>query len=307
MARRFQEQTLHTGRVAYLRAPGLVELDFPVLVRPTETRYDYVVARYPVEDEAGLFHRIWEPTRAMRLVATDAFRGWYIGRPEPLYEDQYIWEAIRRIHQLANTAHPDMYAHAGRFMQRVSEALTRRSGAFVPPVSLATVGEFYEAWGSLVFPNHVTASVTSATLLLMLGVPRERVAVFGMYYQDPTVFYRPDSDWRAGFLSGTPYYTVLGLYLEGRWIPVDMAVLGKGAHSQLPPSPRLHLRNPDLGDYAEGGVSLIIDYAHPYTMLFAPMEPGGSRESPLLARIPLLELPGWNRFVDQLRSKRRLG
>ncbi len=290
MARRFLEQTLHTGRVAYLHAKGLVELDFPVLVRPADDRYAYVVAHWPVEDEAGLYYHVWEPTTAMHLAARAAFGESYTGRPRRIDNDQHIWDAVRRIHRLASLAHPEARTRARDVISRVAEALSQKHGATVPPVAFAAVAEIHRAWDSLVFPHHMTASFSAATLLLMLGVPRERVAVFGMYYQDPTVYHRANSDWRAGFMSGTPYYTVLGVYVGDQWTPVDFTVLASGAHNRLAPTPHAHLRPADLGRHPSDGAPLTIDFTHPYTMVFAPQGPNDVADSPLLARIPLLQI-----------------
>lgn len=290
MARRFLEQTIHTGRLAYLHAKGLVELDFPVLVRPIDDRYSYVVAQWPVEDEAGLFYRVWQPTTAMHITARGIFGEEYTGRQKPIHDDQRVWDAVRRVHRAASFAHEAARSKGREVVGRVAEGLTQRRGENIPPVSLAVVAEMYRAWEALVFPHHMTASFATATLLLMFGVPRERVAVFGVYYQDPTVYYRKNSDWRAGFMSGTPYYTVLGVFVGGRWVPVDLNVLASGAHHRLAPTPHPHLRSPDLGRHPQDGAPLVIDFVHPYTMIFAPAKPIDSRSSPLLARIPLLQL-----------------
>ncbi|MBN1310720.1 MAG: hypothetical protein JXB30_04805 [Anaerolineae bacterium] len=292
MARRFVENTLHTGQVAYLHARGLLELDFPVLVRPTEQRYSYVVAQYPVEDEAGLYHRVWHPTESMQMVAAHAFRRWYTGYPQQIEDDNVIWEAARRVHKLASAAQPDALAQAKPYLRRIATYLSEQSGENVSTVTLAVVAEIYRWLGSLIFPHPMTASFSAATLLLMLGVPRERVAVFGMYYQDPTIYYQSDSDWHAGFLSGTPYYTVMGLFVAGRWIPIDFTLLADGPHWWLQERPHPHLRHAKLGRHPADGASLVVDYAHPYTMLFAPPGPISRAESPLLARIPLLRLFG---------------
>ncbi len=292
MPRRYLEQSLHTGRIAYLHARGLVGLDFPVLVRPVDDRYSYVVAHWPIEDEAGLYYRVWKPTLAMHLTARAVFGEWYDGRRVPITDDQYIWDAVRHIHRLASAAYTEARSKAREVVGRVASALSQREGVNVPPVSLACIAELHRAWNALVFPHPMTASFCAATLLLMLGVPRERVAVFGMYYQDPTVYYRANSDWRAGFMSGTPYYTVVGVFVTGRWIPVDFTLLASGPRHQLRPSPHVHLRNADLGRHPADGAPLIIDFEHPYTMIFAPSRPGESTDSPLLARIPLLQLYG---------------
>ncbi len=290
MARRFLEQTLHTGRIAYLHARGLVELNFPVLVRPADEQYTYVVAQWPVEDEAGLYYRVWQPTTAMHITAREAFGEWYDGRRKSITQDDRIWDAVRKIHRLASFAPPEVRQRARDVYGRVADALSERESATVPPVSLATAAEIFRAWKGLVFPHHMAASFGAATMLLMLGVPRERIAVFGMYYQDPTIYYRSNSDWRAGFMSGTPYYTVMGVYVYEQWTPVDFTVLASGPHHRLDVSPHAHVRNPDLGRHPADGAPLIIDFLHPYTMIFAPPGPGHTNNSPLLARIPLLKL-----------------
>lgn len=293
MPRRFVEKTLHTGQVAYLHARGLLELDFPVLVRPMEQRYSYVVSQYPVEDQAGLFHRVWQPTEAMHLVAAHAFQDWYTGQPQQIEDDAIIWGAVRRIHRLASaTARQEALVQAKPYIGRIATYLSEQSGEVVPPVTLAVESEVYRWLGSLVFPHHMTASISAATLLLMLGVPRERVAIFGMYYQDPTVYYQRDSDWHAGFLSGTPYYTVTGVFISGRWMPIDFSLLASGPHWRLQDRPHSHLRHAHLGQHPTTGAQLVIDFAHPYTMVFAPPMPGGRNDSPLLTRIPLLRLYG---------------
>lgn len=290
MARRFLEQTLHTGHVAYLHAKGLVELDFPVLVRPMEDRYNYVVAQWPVEDEAGLYFRVWKPTTAMHITARAAFGDWYDGRRTPVTRDDRIWDAVRYVHRLASQAKPEIRTRAREVYARVAEGISEREGVNVPPVALATAAEIYRAWKGLVFPHHMAASLGAATLLLMLGVPRDRVAVFGMYYQDPTVYYRSNSDWRAGFMSGTPYYTVMGVYVNDRWTPVDFTRLASGPYHRLEPSPHAHLRSADMGRHPQDGAALTVDFLHPYTMIFAPGPSGDPADSPLLARIPLLQL-----------------
>lgn len=288
MARRFLEQSLHTGRIAYLHAKGLVELDFPVLVRPFDDRYSYVVAQWPVEDEAGLYYRVWNPTTSMHITARGVFGEDYTGRQKPIHDDQKIWDAVRRIHRTASFAHPDARSKAKDVVARVAEGLSERYNSTVPPVSLAVISEIYRGWEALVFPHHMTASFASATLLLMFGVPRERVAVFGMYYQDPTIYFRTNSDWRAGFMSGTPYYTVMGVYLGNQWVPVDFTVLASGPHKRLAPTPHPHLRPASMGTHPQDGAELVIDFAHPYTMVFAPPQPQNHNDSPLLSRIPLL-------------------
>ena len=289
MARRMTERSLHTGRISYMVARGLTGLDFPVLMRTLDDRYEYVVAQNPVEDNAGLFYRVWEPSRTMHLVATDAFGNWYTGRPAPITNDAAVWEALRRIHHMASHAHYDVRERAPGVMDRVSEYLSERNGYYVPPVSLESVAEVYRVWGSLVFPHFLTAAVVPATLLLMIGVPREHVAIFGMYYQDPTVYYHPNSDWHGGFLQGTPYYTILGVFLRGRWMLVDFTLLADEQGGAFPKRIRPHLRSPYFGYHPDDGAKLVADYEHPYTMLFSPPGPY-SGDSPLLTRIPLIEL-----------------
>jgi hypothetical protein len=292
LARRFLEQTLYTGRIAYLHAKGLVELDFPVLVRPVDERYNYVVAQWPIEDEGGLFYRVWQPTTAMHIAARGVFGEDYTGRQPELSDDQRIWDAVRRVHRSASFAHPDARARGKDVVGRVAEKLTQKYGENVPPVSFAVVSEVYRAWEALVFPNPMAASFASAALLLMYGVPRERIAIFGMYYQDPTTYYRQNSDWRAGFMSGTPYYTVMGVYVNNQWTAVDFTVLASGPHKRLAPTPHAHVRPADLGKHPQDGAPLVIDFAHPYTMIFAPPGPRANNDSPLLSRIPLLQVYG---------------
>lgn len=288
MVRRFQENTLHTGRIAYLKARGLTELDYPVLVRPSDERYSYVVAQYPVVDEAKLYWRVWEPSDSMHLLATDLFGSWYTGYRQPISDDRIIWQAARQIHRFASFAYPEVREKGRKLMKRVAQHLTEQHREFIPPTSLAVAAEFYRWMGGLVFPHHMTASFGAATLLLMIGVPRERVAVFGMYYQDPTVYYQANSDWRAGFMAGTPYMTTLGLYVADRWIPIDFTLLASSPREQMPTHPAPHLRPARLGQNPADGAELVIDYAHPYTMIFASTPPDGEDSSPLLARIPLL-------------------
>jgi hypothetical protein len=292
MARRWIEETLHTGQVAYLSARGLFELDFPVLVRPVEDRYSYVVARSPFQDDANLFFKVWDATEAMHEVAAQAFKEWYTGYPQVIENEATMWEAVRRVHQFASLADPTAQKRAGEVTARVAAYLSQQHGVSVPPVALAVTAEIYRWLGSLVFPHHMTACIGAATLLLMLGVPRERVATFGMYYQDPTVYYRADSDWRAGFLSGTPYFTVLGIFLAGRWFPIDFTVLASGPHRRLQSQPHPHVRHSSLGQHPADGAQLTIDFAHPYTMVFAAPTPDTHNTSPLLTRIPLLKLFG---------------
>lgn len=293
MANRFVEATLHTGEVAYLHARGLLELDYPVIVKPVSERYSYVVARVPYEDDSNLFYRVWQPGESMRLLAAHVFGDWYTGSPQNIADDTIIWEAIRKVHQFASAAAPEAQSQGSQYINRVANYLSEQSGTYVPPVALAAVTEIYRWQGALVFPHFLTASVAPATLLLMLGVPRERVAVFGMYYQDPTVYYRSNSDWHAGFLSGTPYYAVMGIYIRERWTPVDFTLLASGPHYRLQAQPHPHLRHSSLGNHPQDGAPLVIDFAHPYTMVFAPPKPGDESISPLLTRIPLLRLFSW--------------
>jgi len=293
MARRWIEQTLHTGKVAYLQARGLVELDFPVLVRPVDNRYNYVVARSPFQDTANLFFSIWQPGHNMQTLAAQAFRDWYTGYPQHIEDEKIMWEAVRRVHALASNIHPENQARASQVVGRVAAYLTQQTNQTVPPVSLAVTAEIYAWLGELIFPHHLTASLGAASLLLMLGVPRDHLAIFGMYYQDPTVYYRPNSDWRAGFLSGTPYYTVMGIYLRDRWFPIDFTVLATGPHHRLQQEPHPHVRHSNLGQHPADGAQLIIDYAHPYTMVFASASDAGhAAVTPLLTRIPMLRLFG---------------
>lgn len=292
MARRWIEQTLHTGRVAYLHARGLLELDFPVLVRPVEERYDYVVARSPFQDDMNLFFNVWDPTEAMHELAEAVFKEWYSGHTQAIQEETTIWEATRRVHQFTSLAEPSMQNKAAEVAGKVATYLAQQQGQQVPMVSLAVSAEIYRWLGSLVFPHHMAASIGAATLLLMLGVPRERVCVFGIYFQNPTVYYQPNSDWHAGFLSGTPYYTVMGIFLSGRWFPIDFTVLASGPHRRLQGQPHPHVRHSNLGKHPVDGAPLTIDFAHPYTMVFSPPLPGTITSSPLLTRIPMLRLFG---------------
>jgi hypothetical protein len=292
MARRWIEQTLHTGQVAYLHARGLLELDFPVLVRPVDNRYNYVVARSPFLDNSNLFYSIWQPSQSMHNLASQTFREWYTGVPQRIDDEAVMWEAVRRVHALASSSQPDNQQRAAQVVGRVASYLTQQSNQNVPPVSLAVVAEIHAWLGELIFPHHLTASVGAASLLMMLGVPRDRVAVFGMYYQDPTVYYRPNSDWRAGFLSGTPYYTVMGIFLGARWFPIDFTVLASGPHRRLQNEPHPHVRHSNLGQHPNDGSQLVIDFAHPYTMVFASPPEGMGQSSPLLTHIPMLRLFG---------------
>src|SRR5689334_9944361 len=106
MARRWIEQTLHTGQVAYLHARGLLELDFPVLVRPVDNRYNYVVARSPFQDSANLFFSIRDHGTSMQNLAGQVFRDWYAGHPQPIEDEAVMWEAVRRVHAMASNAQP---------------------------------------------------------------------------------------------------------------------------------------------------------------------------------------------------------
>ncbi|NDJ53939.1 MAG: hypothetical protein GYB68_12765 [Chloroflexi bacterium] len=299
MPRHFREHTLHTGEIAYLKAPGLVQVPFPVLVEPTDSRYDAVVARSPAEDDGLLFYSIWEPTRTMQLAANDVFGDMYRGQPEPIEDDATVWTAVTRVYRMLSIAPPDAKQHGAVFMRRAALSIGRAKNLTIPPVALVATSEFYEAWGALVFPNHLAASIGGASLLLMLGVPRERIAVFGVYYQDPTVYFEPSSDWRGGFMSGTPYYTVLGIFVNGEWVLVDYTVQ---TDAQMANTPRHHLRNPVLGNHPEDGALMVIDYPHPYTMIFAPEGPDSQVNSPLLSRIPLIQVQGWKNLVARLNG-----
>jgi hypothetical protein len=293
VARRFIEETLHTGQLAYLHAKGLLELDFPVIVKPMSPRYEYVVARTPFVDDAGLFIKLWEPTKAMETVASQVLGDWYSPTPRAIEDDHTIWEAIRRLHQVVSSGTPEAQRQGQSVADRVSAHLTQQLGVAVPSVSFAATAEIYQWLGSLVMPHFLSASIAAASLLLLIGVPRERVCIFGMYYQDPTIFYRPNSDWRAGFLSGTPYYTVMGVFLKSRWLPVDFTVLASGPHRRLQAQPHPHLRHSNLGNHPGNGAPLVVDFAHPYTMICAPAGPSSKSDPVLLTRIPMLKLFGW--------------
>jgi len=289
MARRIQEQTLHMGPVAYLHARGLTDLDYPVLVRPMDAHYDYVVARIPSEDDLGMFYRVWNPTRAMREVAHAAFGTWYTDRPGRITRDRDIWYALRYIHRLLTLA-PQATREQGRdVMGRIAQYLGERAGGWLPSSCLAVVAEYFHYAHALVLPNHRTASFCAATLLLMLGVPRDRVAVFGLYYQDPTVYYSDDNGWYGGLLYGTPHMTMLGLLTNGRWIPIDVTLLADTPIEAMTGLPAPFVRDPYLGRDPQTGARLIIDYAHPYTMVFAPPPPWQDNPSASIARIPLLQ------------------
>lgn len=291
MARKrfLSEQSLHTGRLAYLFAQGLTELPYPVLIEPIDERYDYVVARTPVVDEVGLFHSVWQPTEAMYYLASDIFGELYYDQQNAITEDYAIWEALRMIHNFAGSNTLDSRDYVSFLIKEKARQLSYNAGFSVPPASLATIAEVYLETNALMFPHPTTASFAPASLLLMLGVPRERVAVFGFYYQDPTVYYRRDSDWRAGFLTGTPYYTVLGVLIGEQWIPVDFMLLPYYDGGAMPHDPQPHSWPSELGYHPDDGRPLVIDYAHPYTMIFAPSwDYNDTYLVPEMSRIPLL-------------------
>src|SRR5690349_6928482 len=151
MARRWIEQTLHTGQVAYLHARGLLELDFPVLVRPVDNRYNYVVARSPFQDNANLFYSIWQPSQSMVNLTGQAFREWYTGQPQYIDDERVMWEAVRRVHALASSAQPANQQRAAQVVGRVASYLTQQGNQNVPPVSLAVVAEIHAWLGELIF------------------------------------------------------------------------------------------------------------------------------------------------------------
>lgn len=291
MARKrfMSEQSMHTGRLAYLYARGLTELPYPVLIEPIDERYDYVVARTPVIDEVGLFHSVWRPTEAMYYLASDIFGELYYDQQQQLTDPYAIWEAVRLMHDFASQNTIADRDYVSFLIKEKARVLSYEAGYSVPPASLATIAEVYLETNALVLPHPTTASFAPAALLLMLGVPREQVAVFGFYYQDPTVYYRRDSDWRAGFLTGTPYYTVLGTLLGEQWVPIDFMLLSYYEGGALPLEPQPHSWPSELGYHPDDGQPLVIDYAHPYTMIFAPSyDYDDGYLVPAMSRIPLL-------------------
>ncbi len=283
------EQSYHTGRLAYLHAKGLTELPYPVLIEPIDERYDYVVARVPVIDEAGLFYSVWQPSEAMHTLAADIFGDFYYHRDEAITDPFAVWEAVRMAHDFAGSNTINDRDYAAFLIKEKARSISHQVGYNVPPASLAIIAEVYLETSAFILPHPTTASFAPAALLLMLGIPRERVAVFGFYYQDPTVYYRRDSDWRAGFLTGTPYYTVLGTLIGEQWVPIDFMLLSFYEGGTLPHDPQPHSWPAELGYHPDDGQPLVIDYAHPYTMIFAPsVDYYDEYLVPEMSRIPLL-------------------
>lgn len=290
MVRRFLEHTLHTGRVAYMRARGLTGVAYPVLIEPLDERYEWCVSSVPYQEESGLFYRLHNPTSAMQQLATYVFGDWYRGPGTHIRDDEVLWEAVRRIHWIMQSADPALHQRAERLMPRVAQALSERAGENISPLCLAATAEAFRGLGVLATAAHpIAASAIPASLLLMLGVSRERVALFGIYYQDPTIYYHPNTAWYAGFLAGTPFHAVVGIFFGEAWVLVDFTLPGYGDYSVLYGEPHLHLWSAELGPRADDGAPQVLDYAHPYTMVFAPPAPGEQNDSPLLKRTPLLE------------------
>ncbi|NDJ35156.1 MAG: hypothetical protein GYB64_10855 [Chloroflexi bacterium] len=277
----FREHTLHTGPVAYLLARGLVGLEYPVLVTPLQEQYKAYYVRRPHSDRTGLFYRIWEPNVAMRLVATDVLRTLYEDKAPP--DESGIWKALKRIQQRASVVDARQRRTMRREIMLAANQASENSGEVVLPASLMAAAMLYRQTGLLVLPDALTASVVAASLLLMIGVPRDQVAVFGMYYQDPTSHSRRRVEWRAGFLAGSPHYVTMGVVFKEEWTLVDLT-----APEPLPEAPADHLRSADLGRDPRHNVVRQIDYAHPYTMVFAPAPPHEDRASARLSHIPLL-------------------
>jgi hypothetical protein len=290
MVRRFLEHTLHTGRVAYMRARGLTGVEYPVLVEPLEERYEWYVATAPYQEDSGLFYRLYDPTPEMHQLATYVFGDWYQGWQNRIEDDLSIWEAVRRIHWILHSADPNRRRRAESVMPRVAQALGNQYGEVVSPLCLAASAEAFRGLGVLATAAHpIAASAVPASLLLMLGVPRERVAVFGVYYQDPTVYYHPNTAWYAGFLAGTPFHAVVGIFFWEEWVLIDFSLPGYGEYRVLYGEPHLHLWPPDLGPRPDDGAQQVLDYVHPFTMVCAPPAPWEQNDSPLLNRIPLLQ------------------
>jgi hypothetical protein len=290
--RRLIDDTLHVGPVSYLIGSARTGVPYPVLEDVLEGRYKDCVTRVPFDGARSLFYRIHEPTQAMRLLATDTFPSYRGRRDRPVTHEAAVWGLVRLIYRRVFSSTPHAESRAREMLHGVARGLSEQTGDIVSPLSLAAAAGAYRETGALVLSSSLAAlasAVIPASLLVIAGVPRQYVACFGVYYQDPTVYRNSDSRWVAGVYLPSPTHTVLGVYLDGRWVLVDFTRQPRSADEVLPQSPRHFLHSADFGSRADGN-PLVADYAHPYTVVFPPPAPGEPALSPVLKHVPLLEL-----------------
>lgn len=286
--KRLIEQTRHTGEFSYLIGQARTGVNYPVLEDVLDGRYKNVVAQSPFVAGADLFYGLYEPTRAMHQLATDLFHD-YLGRPNrKTTRDVAIWRLLHRIHNKLKTSTPESQAQADELLPKIARKFSIIANASVAHQSLAITAAVYLQTGILSFPNALTAAVNTVTLLVMHGVPRERVAYFGIYYQDPTKNSHTDLAWSQGLYLPAPFHIITGVYIGGKWIPFDFTQPLLNNSQRLPKNPAPYLHGATAGISESEGTKNFLDYAHPYTMIFSPPMSGQQNISPLLKHIPRL-------------------
>ena len=287
--KRLLESTLHTGDFTYLQGEARTGVSYPVLEDILAGQYQSVVSTRPeAKGPSSLFYSLYEPTRAMHQLATDLFNN-YLGRPNRrTSRDGAIWRLLRNIHAKISAYQPDARAEAAKPMPDIAAKLSSMAEGPISQSCLAVTAAAYLQTGVLHFRNSLAASVNTITLLVMHGVPRERVAYFGVYYQDPATHSDPSARWESGFYMPAPFHVIAAVYINGSWLALDFTRLAQSDSDGLPDQPSPYLRNPDFGPMDGTDAHKTVDYAHPYTMIFPPPAPGESNFSPLLKFIPLL-------------------
>lgn len=285
--KRLIEETLHTGLASYLDGEARTGVNYPVLEDIIDGDYKDFVATKPFVGPAGLFYRCYEPTRAMRTLANDTFVN-YSGRPAtPVTNDNLIWALVGRIHRKISASAVKDPTEVRSLLAAAARDMPAVSGERASALSLAVAAEVYLEIGSLFISHGIAGGVIPASLLIMAGVPRDRVACFGVYYQNPLENQNPQARWSQGFYAPAPFHAMFGVFLNGRWIPVDFTRRAHGTENTLPQEPAPYLHTANFGQRPDGTPRLA-DYAHPYTMIVPPAEAQERSVSPLLKYIPLL-------------------
>jgi hypothetical protein len=286
--KRIIDETLHVGDASYLIGEARTGVPYPVLEDVLDGEYKTCVATAPFDGSASLFYRIYEPTRTMRVLATDTLPG-YSGRPtSPVTREKAIWRNIRMVHRKVFSSSPEARRQAAQRLPNIARDLSETAGETVSPLSLAAAAFAYQETGALPIANSLAASVIPASLLVMAGMPRELVACFGLYYQDPIQNRTLETDWVGGFYVPSPTHIMFGAYIGTHWVPVDFTRQPREPGETLPSEPLSYLRNPDFGQREDDGAPRIVDYAHPYTAVFPPPSPDEPSFSLTLKYIPLL-------------------
>ena len=287
--KRLLESTLHTGNFTYLKGKARTGVSYPVLEDILSGQYQPLVSTSPLaEGPASLFYSLYEPTRAMHQLATDLFND-YLGRPNRrTIRAAAIWRLLRNIHAKISAYQPDAHNEANKLMPDIAAKLSSMAEGPISQSCLAVTAAAYLQTGTLHFRNALAASVNTITLMVMHGVPREQVALFGVYFQDPAMHSDTSARWENGFYMPAPFHVIAGVYVNDGWLGLDFTRLAQDDSDGLPDQPAPYLHDPNFGPMEDTDSQKIVDYAHPYTMIFPPPSPGESNFSPLLKYIPLL-------------------